>query len=180
MFGKRGTAVTLGSLVFTVSSLVGAPASQAASGGHEAGVVTCTGDAVSRYDPPLTLQPRKTHNRADVRYVCSTASGHTAPAAGSFHAVAPSASCVSLSGARGTETVQYADGGRSLIVIDGATTARVAGVLVVLQSGRVVEGRGAGHLVRRTVTSLPGQLPTDCLTDGLRGTESAVRLEILP
>lgn len=178
MFGRRGTAVTLGSLVLVVSSLVAAPASQAGPGGREG--VICTGNASSRYDPPLTLQPRKTHNHADVRYTCTTTAGHTAPATGSFRAVAPTASCVSLAGASGTETVRYADGSRSLIVIDGATTARVAGVLVVLQSGRVVEGRGEGHFVRRTVTSLPRQLPTDCLTSGLRGTESAVQLEILP
>jgi hypothetical protein len=164
--------------VLLVSSLSGAPASQAGTGGHES--VTCAGNSVSRYDPPLTLQPRKTHNHADVSYTCTTVSGHTSAATGSFHAVAPSASCVSLSGAHGTETVRYADGGRSLIVIDGATTVRVTGVLVVLQSGRVVEGRGEGHAVRRTVTSLPRQLPTDCLASGLRGTESAVRLEILP
>lgn len=180
MWRRRGTAVMLGSLALMVSSLSAAPASQAGTGGHEA--VTCTGKAAGRYDPPLTLRPRKTHNHADVRYTCTGTftSGHTAPATGSWHAVAPAASCLSLSGARGAETVHYADGGRSLIVIDGATTARVAGVLVVLQSGRVVEGRGEGHVVRRTVTSLPRQLPTDCLTSGLRGTESAVRLEVLP
>ncbi|MCL8015758.1 hypothetical protein [Streptomyces sp. AS02] len=178
MFGRRGTAVTLGSLALVVSSLVAAPASQAGTDLHEA--VICTGNASSRYDPPLSLQPRRTHNHADVRYTCTTTPGRTAPATGSFDAVAPTASCLSVSGARGTETVRYADGNRSLIVIDGATTARVAGVLVVLQSGRVVEGRGEGHFVRRTVTSLPRQLPTDCLTSGLRGTESAVQLEILP
>ncbi|WP_031478046.1 hypothetical protein [Streptomyces bicolor] len=178
MFGRRGTAVTLGVLALVVSSLVAAPAGQAGTGGHES--VLCTGNASSRYDPSLTLQPRKTHNHADVAYTCTTTPGHTMAATGSFHAVAPTASCLSLAGAHGIETVRYADGSRSLIVIDGATTARVAGVLVVLQSGRVLEGRGKGHVVRRTVTSLPRQLPTDCLTSGLRGTESAVRLEILP
>jgi hypothetical protein len=178
VFDRRGTTVTLGSLVLVVSSLVWAPAGQAGTGGDAA--VTCMGDSSSRYDPPLTLEPRKTHNHADVRYTCTTAPGRTVPATGSFDAVAPAASCVSLSGASGTETVHYAEGGRSLIVIDGATTARVAGILVVLQSGRVTEGRGEGHFVRRTVTALPGQLPTECLTSGLRGTQSAVQLEILP
>lgn len=175
---RRGTTVMLGSLALVVSSLVWAPAGQAGTRGYEA--IMCAGKAHSSYDPPLTLLPRQTRNHADVRYTCTTAPGRTAPATGSFDAVAPAASCVSLSGASGTETVRYADGSRSVIVIDGATTARVAGVLVVLQSGRVTEGRGAGHFVRRTVASLPQQLPTDCLTSGLRGTQSAVQLEILP
>ncbi|MFE1770698.1 hypothetical protein [Streptomyces sp. NPDC059008] len=178
VLSRRGTTVVLGSLALVVSSMVWAPAGQAGTVGD--GTVTCAGNAHSRYDPPLTLVPRATHNHADVRYTCTNGLGRTVAATGSFDAFAPSASCVSLSGARGTETVRYADGSRSLIVIDGATTARVAGVLVVLQSGRVVEGRGEDHFVRRTVTSLPHQLPTDCLTSGLQGTQSAVQLEILP
>lgn len=178
MWRGRGTTVTLGTLALVVASLVWAPAGQAGGGGYEA--VTCTGNSHSRYDPPLTLVPRETRNHADVRYTCTTGPGRTAPATGSFDAFAPTASCVSLSSAKGTETVRYADGGRSVIVIDGATTARVAGVLVVLQSGRVTEGRGEGHFVRRTVAALPQQLPTDCLTSGLKGTRSAVQLEILP
>ncbi|MBA4860906.1 hypothetical protein H1V43_05825 [Streptomyces sp. PSKA54] len=84
-----------------------------------------------------------------------------------------------MSSSSGVETVHYAGGGRSLIVIDSATTARVAGVLVVLQTGRVTEGRSAGHHVRRTVAALPRQLPTDCLISGLQRSDSAVQLEIL-
>ncbi|MFD8542619.1 hypothetical protein [Streptomyces sp. NPDC059649] len=170
--------VTLGSLALVVSSMVCAPAGQARTAAD--GAVNCTGNAHSSYDPPLTLLPRKTHNHAHVRYTCTTGPGPAVPATGSFDAEAPSASCVSLSGAHGREIVRYADGRRSVIVIDGATTARVAGVLVVLQSGRVMEGRGEGHFVRRTVTSLPQQLPTDCLTSGLNHTQSLVQLEILP
>ncbi|MFD7339376.1 hypothetical protein ACFV98_25670 [Streptomyces violascens] len=178
MASRRGTAVVLGSLALVVSSLVWAPAGQAGTGGHAA--VLCTGHSHGRYDPPLTLLPQETRHHADVNYTCTTAPGHTAPATGSFDAVAPAASCLSLASARGTETVRYADGSRSVIDIDGATTARVAGVLVVLQSGRVAEGRAEGHAVRRTVTALPGQLPTDCLTSGIRDTHSTVQLEILP
>lgn len=178
MWRGRGATVTLGTLALVVSSLVWAPAGQAGASGYEA--VTCTGNSHSRYDPPLTLLPRETRNHADVRYTCTTGSGRTAPATGSFDAFAPSASCVSLSSANGTETVRYADGGRSVIVLDGLTTARVAGVLFIRQSGRVTEGRGKGHFVRRTVAALPRQLPTDCLTSGLQGTRSAVQLEILP
>ncbi|WP_158795016.1 hypothetical protein [Streptomyces sp. NRRL S-337] len=177
MLSRRGTTVMLGFLALVVSSLVWAPAAPAGTGGYEA--VTCTGNAHGSYDPPLSLLSRETRIHADVRYTCTTGPGRTAPATGSFDAVAP-ASCISLSSASGTETVRYTDGSRSVIVIDGATTARVGGVLVVLQSGRVTEGRGEGHYVRRTVTSLSQQLPTDCLTSGLQGTRSAVQLEILP
>ncbi|GAA0435292.1 hypothetical protein [Streptomyces luteireticuli] len=172
-------AVTLGALVLMVSSLAWAPAGHAGTPG-EYEAVTCTGNSHSHYDPPLTLQPQETHNYAHVRYTCTTAPGHTTPATGSFDSVSPSASCLSLTDTRGVETVHYADGTRSVIVIDGATTVRVTGVLESLQSGRVVEGRGKGHFIRRTVSALPRQLPTDCLTSGLRVTESAVQLEILP
>ncbi|MFI9235667.1 hypothetical protein [Streptomyces sp. NPDC053079] len=175
---RRGTTVTLGSLALMVLSLVWAPAGQAGTGGYEA--VTCTGNSHSRYEPPLTLAPRETRNHADVRYTCTTAPGRTTPATGSWDSVAPAASCFSLSSASGTETVRYADGGRSVIVIDDATIARAAGVLSAVQSGRVTEGRGKGHFVRRTVASPPRQLPTDCLASGLQGTRSAVQLEILP
>jgi hypothetical protein len=178
VFGKRGAAAALGSLVLAGSSLVWAPAGQAGTSGD--GAALCKGESRSRYDPPLTLLPRETRNEAEVRYTCSDGPGRTIEATGSFEAVAPAASCASLSGAGGREVVRYADGSRSVIVLDGAITARVAGVLVVLQSGRVTEGRGEGHFVRRTVTALPSQLPTDCLTTGLRGTQSAVQLEILP
>ncbi|MFI9307822.1 hypothetical protein [Streptomyces triculaminicus] len=175
---KRGAALTLGTLTLMVSSLVWAPAGQAGAGGYEA--VTCTGNSHSRYEPPLTLTPRESRNHADVRYTCTTAPGRTTPATGSWDSVAPSASCFSLTDARGTETVRYADGGRSVIVIDEATVTRAAGVLSAVQSGRVTEGRGKGHFVRRTVAAPPRQLPTDCLTSGLKGTRSAVQLEILP
>ncbi|KJY43682.1 hypothetical protein VR41_01930 [Streptomyces sp. NRRL B-1568] len=171
--------MTLGCLALVFSSLVWAPAGQAGTGGH--GAVTCTGDAHGRYDPPLALQSRETRIHADVRYTCTTAPGRTTAATSSFHAVAPAASCLSPTDATGTETVHYADGGRSVIVIDSATTTRDAGVvLFVLQRGRVTEGRGEGHFVRRTVAAPPSQLPTDCLTSGLRSTQSGVQLEILP
>ncbi len=177
MLRVRGATVMLGSLALVVSSLVWAPAGQAGTGGYEA--VTCVGDAHGRYDPPLTLRPQETRIHADVRYTCTTAPGRTVPATGSFDAVAPTASCLSLSDASGTETIRYEGGGRSVIVIDGPTV-RVVGLLDAQQSGRVTEGRGEGHFVRRTVTSPPRQSPTDCLASGLQGTESAVQLEILP
>ncbi|MFG2142684.1 hypothetical protein ACGFRG_00590 [Streptomyces sp. NPDC048696] len=174
----RGTAVTLGALALMGASLVWSPAGQASAGWH--GAFTCTGNAMARYAPPLTLLPRPTRTHADVRYTCGTSPGRTLAATGSFDSASALASCVSVAGGGGVETVRYADGGRSVIVIENATTARVAGVLVVLQSGRVTEGRSAGHPVRRTVTALPRQLPTDCLTTGLTGADSNVQLEILP
>ncbi len=179
MFGGRGVAVALGSLVLVVSSCVVAPAGRAGEAA-DGGSVTCTGDATSRYVPPLTLQPQPTRNLAEVRYHCTTAPGRTIPATGSFTSSSPSASCLSVTFASGTETVRYADGARSRIVIDSATVVRAAGALTSEQSGRVVEGRGEGHPVRRTVTATSAQLPTDCLATGLRGTRSSVQLEILP
>ncbi|WP_190110206.1 hypothetical protein [Streptomyces cinnamoneus] len=169
--------MTLGALALMVTSMVGAPAGQAHTGGHEA--VFCTGTAHGRYDPPLTLPSRATRVHADVRYTCTTG-GRITPATSSFDSVATSAACVSLSGAGGTETVRYADGRRSVIAIDGGTVTRAAGVLTILQSGHVTDGRGKGRSVRRTVTSLPQQLPTDCLASGLQDTRSHVQLEILP
>ncbi|OLZ64093.1 hypothetical protein AV521_36810 [Streptomyces sp. IMTB 2501] len=177
MFGRRGVAVTLGSVVLAGSSLVWAPAGQAMTG--EEGSVGCIGHSESRYDPPLTLLARPTHVHADITYTCG-AHGRTVPATGSFDSDLPVASCVAVSGGSGTETLRYADGGRSLIVYDSATTFRVAGVLVVIQRGRVVEGRGQGHPVQRTITGLPRELPTDCLTSGLQGGGNEVQLEIEP
>ncbi|MBZ4322966.1 hypothetical protein [Streptomyces huiliensis] len=179
MFGRRGTAVVLGSLALVVSTFVAAPAGTAGTGADD-GSVTCTGDATSRYDPPLTLQPRRTRNIAEVRYSCTTGPGRTVRATSTFVSTAPSASCLSYSPANGTETVRWADGARSVIRIDSATVVRVAGYLISEQSGRVVEGRGRGHAVRRSVTASSRQLPTDCLGSGLKGTTSGVQLEILP
>ncbi|MER6030985.1 hypothetical protein [Streptomyces sp. NPDC001851] len=177
MFDRRGVAVTLGSLMLVGSSLVWAPAGQATT--SEEGSVDCTGHSESRYDPPLTLLARPTHVHADITYTCGT-HGRTIPATGSFDSDAPAASCVAVSGGSGTEAVRYADGGRSLIVYGSATTLRVAGVLVVIQRGRVTEGRGQGHPVQRTITGLPRDLPTECLTSGLRGGSNEVQLELEP
>ncbi|MFD8390865.1 hypothetical protein ACFV2N_17060 [Streptomyces sp. NPDC059680] len=159
------------------SSLVWAPTGQATTG--EEGSVGCIGHSESRYDPPLMLLARPTHVHADITYTCG-AHGRTFPAIGFFDADAPAASCVAVSGGSGREVVRYADGGRSLIVYDSATTLRVDGALVVIQRGRVVEGRGQGHPVQRTITGLPRELPTECLTTGLQGGSNEVQLEIEP
>ncbi|MEV5241032.1 hypothetical protein AB0K89_18285 [Streptomyces cinnamoneus] len=178
MVGRRSVAVALSSLVLTGSSLVWAPAAQTHTGA-ERGVV-CTGTNDSHYDPPLTLAPRTVHVRAQARYTCTVAPGRTVPATGSLDVTAPGSACVALTHAGGTEVVHYADGGRSLIVYGGSATTRAAGVLVTRLWGRVTEGRGAGLPARRTVITLPGQLPTDCLTSGLRGNSSPVQLEVHP
>ncbi|AOR32139.1 hypothetical protein BFF78_14665 [Streptomyces fodineus] len=175
--GRHGVAVALGAVMLAGSTLVWGPASQATTGGE--GSVGCVGHSESRYGPPLTLLARPTHVHADITYACG-AHGRTIPATGSFDSEAPAASCVAVAGGSGTETVRYAGGGRSLIVYDGATTLRVAGALVVIQRGRVVEGRGQGHAVQRTITGLPRELPTECLTSGLRGGGNEVQLEMEP
>ncbi|MCC3776723.1 hypothetical protein [Streptomyces sp. UNOB3_S3] len=180
MFGRRGTGVALGSLLLVGSSVVWAPAGQAGTGGGGSDGITCTGSSTSHYDPPLTLAPGPSHVHADIAYTCTIAPGRTVPATGSFDADLSSASCVELTGGSGVETVRYADGRRSLIVYDSATTVRAAGVLLLEQSGRVTEGRGKGHPVRRTVAGPPRELPTDCLTSGLRGGGNGVQLEVQP
>ncbi|MEV5374414.1 hypothetical protein AB0L26_00305 [Streptomyces nondiastaticus] len=183
MFGKRGAALTLGSLLLVGSSLVWAPAGRAGTGRHEdhEGGFLCTGSSRSHYDPPLILEPRLTRVRADVTYSsCTVRPGRTVAATSSFDGVSPAASCLTLSGGSGEETVQYADGRRSLIVYDSSRILRAAGVLALVQSGRVTEGRGKGHPARRTITGAPRELPTDCLAPGLREGDNEVQLEIQP
>ncbi|MFF4158335.1 hypothetical protein [Streptomyces sp. NPDC001678] len=181
--------MALGSLLLVGSSVVWAPAGQAGTGEGGGGRwggdgrwgITCTGSSMSHYDPPLTLTPHPSHVHADIRYdSCTIAPGHTVPATGSFDSDLPEPVCIELAGGNGVESVHYADGHKSLIVYDSATTARAAGLLILEQSGHVKEGRGKGHLVRRTVTGPPHELPTDCLTSGLRGGGNGVQLEIQP
>ncbi|MFJ9614961.1 hypothetical protein [Streptomyces noursei] len=179
MFGRRGAAVALSSLALVVSSVVWAPAGQAHESEHKEGVL-CTGSSTSTYDPALTLVPRQTRVRARGNYECTVEPGRTEPATGYMEGKSPAASCITLDSPHLREFVHYADGKRSLIVYDRDTTLRVAGVLVVELSGRVVEGRGEGLAAQRIVTALPRQLPTECLTSGLRGSEGGARLEIGP
>ncbi|MGK5547561.1 hypothetical protein ACSNOH_22920 [Streptomyces sp. URMC 127] len=175
-------AVTLGSLILVGSSLVWAPAGQAGTGEHGgAGGFLCTGSSRSTYDPPLVLGRQSTRVHAEVTYdACTVAPGRTVPAVSSFDGVSPEASCLTLSGGSGEETVRYADGRLSRIVYDSATVVRAAGVLALVQSGRVTEGRGKGHSVRRTVAGPPRELPTDCLTSGIREGGNEVQLEARP
>ncbi len=78
------------------------------------------------------------------------------------------------------ETVRYGDGKRSVILYTGGQTTRLAGLLVLRLTGRVTEGRGEGQSAQRTVTALPGQLPTECLSSGLRGSNGWAQVEIGP
>ncbi|MEH0573187.1 MULTISPECIES: hypothetical protein [Streptomyces] len=101
-------------------------------------------------------------------------------ATGSLEGTSPAASCITLNSPRLEEVVHYADGKRSLIAYDSSSSIRVAGVLVVRMSGRVVEGRGEGLAAHRTVAALPGELPTACLLSGLQGSNGEAQLEIRP
>ncbi|GHI10231.1 hypothetical protein AQI88_39455 [Streptomyces cellostaticus] len=174
MFGRRGVAVALSSLALVGSSLVWAPAGQA----HESEHVLCAGSSTSMYDPPLTLQPRPTRVRTHAGYECTAKPGRTVQATGYLEGVSPSASCITVDSPHLKEFVHYADGERSLIAYDSGTTVRVAGVLVVRLSGRVIKGRGEGQAAQRIVPALPGQLPTECLSSGLRGSGGEAVLEI--
>ncbi|WP_190108563.1 hypothetical protein [Streptomyces cinnamoneus] len=138
------------------------------------------GASDSTYDPPLTLVPRRAHITVDARYVCTVAPGRTLPATGSLDGQSPDASCLTLGGARLTETVRYADGKRSLIVYDSGTTLRVTDVQIVRLTGHVTEGRGKGQPAQRTVFAGSSQLPTECLSSGLRGSSGRAQLEVHP
>ncbi len=177
MFGRGGAAVALSSLALVGSSVVWAPASQAHVPEHRESVL-CMGSSTSMYDPPLTLLPRPTRVRTRASYGCAVAPGRTVSATGYLEGESPSASCITVDSPRLREVVRYADGKRSLISYDSGTSIRVAGVLVVRLSGRVVEGRGEGLAAHRTVPALPGQLPTECLLSGLTGSTGEALLEI--
>ncbi|MBB4893444.1 hypothetical protein FHS39_002475 [Streptomyces olivoverticillatus] len=180
MASRRGTALALSSLVLVGTSWLTAPPGQADEGKHREGIV-CEGASESTYDPPLTLLPHETRVHTKAGYVCTFASGRKSePAMGFLEGVSPAASCDGLSNPRITEFVKYADGERSLIAYDSGSTLRVAGILDVMLSGRVVKGRGEGQSVRRDVLlALPRQqLPTDCLLSGIQGHSGQARLEI--
>ncbi|KNB50528.1 hypothetical protein AC230_21475 [Streptomyces caatingaensis] len=140
----------------------------------------CTGGSRSTYDPPLTLASRSVRVRTRAEYTCTVAPGRTVRATGDLDGVSPAASCVQWDAPRIAERLHYADGEGALIVYDGGTSVRVANALFVRLSGRVVEGRGEGLPAHRTVPALTGQLPTDCLTSGLQGSEGGAQLEVGP
>ncbi|MCF3105179.1 hypothetical protein IPZ58_26830 [Streptomyces roseoverticillatus] len=86
-----------------------------------------------------------------------------------------------MSNPRITEVVTYADGAESLIVYDQGTTSRALGITDVMLSGRVTKGRGEGQSARRNVFfAPPKQLPTECLSSGIRGNSGQAQLEIQP
>ncbi|MET9444394.1 hypothetical protein [Streptomyces sp. NPDC006610] len=128
----------------------------------------------------MTLLPRSTRVKTDASYRCAVTPGRTVPATGRLEGTSPSASCATLGSSRFGEVVHYGDGKRSSIAYDSSTTVRVAGVLVVRLSGRVVEGRGEGLAAHRTVAALPSELPTSCLSSGLRSSSGEAKLEIGP
>ncbi|MBC2877839.1 MULTISPECIES: hypothetical protein [Streptomyces] len=188
--GRRGAAVALGSLALVVSSVVSAPAGHAGDGRHgdhgkhgdhgdHGGSVSCEGPSESTYDPPLALQPRTTRVRTTAEYTCTQASGRELPATGFLEALSPDASCTTLNSPRAMEKVRYADGKWSVVSYDHGSAVRVAGILTVTLTGRVVKGRGEGQPARRSVLlALPRQLPTECLSSGIRGNSGDARLEI--
>ncbi|MGK5640729.1 hypothetical protein ACSNOK_20795 [Streptomyces sp. URMC 126] len=205
MSGTRGAAIAIGSLALLCTSVLCAPAGQADGGGRGSGKsghasahaartdgrgahgtggigngILCTGPSESAYDPPLTLRPRNTRVHTVARYACTVAPGRTLPATGTLDGVSPEASCLSVATPRITETVRYADGTRSVIGYRNGTSVRVAGVLTVRLTGEVTSGRGAGSRAERDVQALPGQPPTQCLSEGLRGSTGGAQLEIRP
>ncbi|WP_171166954.1 hypothetical protein [Streptomyces sp. I05A-00742] len=183
MFGGRGTAVAVASLLLMATSWGWAPAGLAAGGGGGGGGtggVLCTGHSISTYDPPLTLQPQETRVHTEAQYRCTVAPGRVVRATGTLDGVSPDASCLSVSNPGLTETVRYADGARSVIVYSGGTSVHAGGALLVRLTGRVSQGRGAGQSAQRTVLAQADQLVTECLASGFRGKSGEAQLEIQP
>ncbi|MFC5721419.1 hypothetical protein ACFP1Z_14700 [Streptomyces gamaensis] len=180
MNGVRGVVVGLCALALAGSSLVWAPASQAA--GH----VKCEGPEHTTYTPGLTFTDRPTRIHARSDYTCTLPSGEQVEAAGRTEAGSDGASCLALDAPRGTEYVHWPavrhGGGHeeefSEIRYDPGTAVRIAGAHVVVLKGRVVRGRGKGLEASRTVTLLPAEL-TGCLTpEGAEQAEGDGKLEI--
>ncbi|MFF4738280.1 hypothetical protein ACFY2W_20710 [Streptomyces sp. NPDC001262] len=177
MFGRYGVRVSLCAMALAATSLGWAPAAQA----HARAPLSCSGRESTSYSPGLTLEPRDVGIEAHPTYTCTDRPGHVVSATGTIEGVSPGASCLALVTAGGRETVYYADGGESVIVYTSSVGTRALGAHTLQLLGTVVEGRGKGHRAVRGIQTLPGSLPTDCLTsDGLRQAFAGVELEIDP
>lgn len=175
MFGRYGVRVSLCAMAPAVASLGWAPAAQA----HAS--LSCSGHESTTYRPGPTLEDRPQAIEAHPAYTCTDRPGHELSARGVIKAFSPGAGCAGLASAGGREVVHYADGGESVIVYTSSFGTRVLGIHTLRLQGTVVEGRGEGHRAVRSVQTLPGALPTDCLTgDGLREAFAGVELEIAP
>lgn len=148
--------------------VLGGAGVSAASTSGQAGPVACSVTEEYTYSPGMSLVPQRTGIRGKQVYSCHGDGRAPVPVEGSVEGVAL-AGCLAVSAPRGREFLRYSDGGKSVVLYDRSSSVRVAGVMVVVLLGRVVEGRGKGAEVHRSVQMLPRQLPTACLTpEGLQ------------
>ncbi|ARZ72042.1 hypothetical protein M1P56_14280 [Streptomyces sp. HU2014] len=174
MIGKRGIGVALSALTLVAAGTVQAPAAQAGT------ALECTGKENITYGPGLGLSSRPTTVTVDGAYHCADASGHTLTAR--YHTEGTTAgTCVLLAWNKSEETLRYADGSETVIAYHAGTSLRVLGLNTARLHGVVVEGRGKGAVAEKTIQTVPGSLPTDCvLAGGLRRTTAATHLSVRP
>ncbi|MFI9722781.1 hypothetical protein ACIHFE_24505 [Streptomyces sp. NPDC052396] len=176
VFGKRRMA---GVVLCSLALIGGSPGWGPAAAAHQRESVFCHGLERTTYTPGLTLTPTAVGIHADTGYECTVAPGRTLPATARIEGFSPASSCLSVNSPTGREEVRYADHRTSKIVYDAGQAARVLGANAVRLYGTVVEGRGKGAMVTRTIELAPGQLPTDCLSsEGLRKALGQVQLDI--
>ncbi|MEU7164446.1 hypothetical protein AB0A70_07345 [Streptomyces morookaense] len=181
-FGSRRVAAALcGLVLLTGSSSAAAPPALA----HEP--VLCLGSENTAFFPGLSLTPRPTQIDGHASYSCSGGAAEPVAAGGHIHGEASAASCVDVHSLPAQpkpskEIVHYADGAKSVIDYTSAPlVTRVAGALVLTLHGPVVAGRGKDAEATRTITLLPGRLPTTCLAaEGLGHFTGPVSLLIAP
>ncbi|MFF7725604.1 hypothetical protein [Streptomyces sp. NPDC008001] len=174
MVGKRGVGIALSSLALVAAGIGGAPEARA----HAA--EDCTGRESITYGPGLGLSSRPAAVSVDGTYHCTDAPGHTVTA--TYHTEGTTGgNCLLLAGNRSEETLHYADGSTTVIAYRSGPSVRLAGVNTAVLSGVVVAGRGKGSVAEKTIQTLPGSLPTDCvLADGIRHTIAFTHLSVHP
>ncbi|MEU1675986.1 hypothetical protein ABZ752_28720 [Streptomyces roseifaciens] len=140
----------------------------------------CTGQENITYGPGLSLSSEASKVTVDGAYHCTDASGRSTTA--KYHTEGTTGgTCLLLSWNRSEETLHYADGGTSVIAYHSGPSLRVLGLNTARLTGVVVAGRGKGSVAEKTIQTVPGSLPTDCvLADGIRHTTAFTHLSIHP
>ncbi|WP_058045092.1 hypothetical protein [Streptomyces roseifaciens] len=189
MIGKRGIGMALSSLTLVAASVGWAPTAQARTAqadithdrpAHDHSIQDCTGQENITYGPGLGLSSEASKVTVDGAYHCTDASGRSTTA--KYHTEGATAgTCLLLAWNKSEETLHYADGSKAVIAYHSGPSLRVLGLNTARLSGVVVSGRGKGSVAEKTIQTVPGSLPTDCvLADGIRHTTAFTHLSIHP
>ncbi|MFC4516450.1 MULTISPECIES: hypothetical protein [Streptomyces] len=183
MIGKRGVGIAVACLALAAAGTGGAPSAQAHGRGPDRDhtVEDCTGEESITYGPGLSLSSAPVAVSVDGTYHCTDRPGHLVTA--TYHTEGTTGgSCLLLAGNRSEETLHYADGGTTVIAYRSGPSVRLVGVNTAVLSGVVVAGRGKGSAAEKTIQTLPGSLPTDCVLapGGLRHTTAFTHLSLHP